>query len=45
MPALLTAATLKTYDEPFVKPVTVAVVDVDVPSANDDQVEPEFDEN
>ena len=44
VPALLTAATLNTYDEPLVKPVTVAVVVVDVPSANVDQVEPESDE-
>jgi hypothetical protein len=45
VPALLTAATLKIYAEPLVKPVTVAVVVVDVPSANVDQAEPEFDEN
>jgi hypothetical protein len=30
---------------PFVRPVTVAEVDVDVPSENVVQVEPEFDEN
>ena len=44
MPALLIAATLKIYDEPFVKPVTVAVVAVDVPSAKVDQVVPVLDE-
>ena len=44
VPALLTAATLKIYDEPFVKPVTVAVVVVDVPSAKVDQLVPELDE-
>jgi hypothetical protein len=45
VPALLTAATLKTYEVPFVKPVTVVADVADVPSANVDQVEPEFDEN
>jgi hypothetical protein len=40
----LTAETLNVYDEPFVKPVTVAVVVVDVPSVNVDQLDPEFDE-
>ena len=44
VPALLTAATLKTYVEPFVNPVTVAVVVVDVPSVNVDQLVPELDE-
>jgi len=44
VPALLTAATLNTYDEPLVKPVTVAVVEVDVPSAKVDQLVPELDE-
>ena len=40
----MTAATLKIYDEPFVKPVTVAVVVVDVPSVNVDQLVPELEE-
>jgi hypothetical protein len=44
VPALLTAATLNTYDEPLVKPVTVVVVEDDVPSANVDQLVPELDE-
>jgi hypothetical protein len=44
VPTLFTAATLKMYVEPFVKPVTVVVVVVDVPSANVDQLDPEFDE-
>ena len=44
VPALFTAATLNTYDEPLVKPVTVAVVDVDVPSAKVDQLVPELEE-
>jgi hypothetical protein len=44
VPALLTAATLKTYDVPFVKPVTVVEAVEDAPSVNVDQVEPESDE-
>jgi hypothetical protein len=44
VPTLFTAATLKMYVEPFVKPETVVVVVVDVPSANVDQLDPEFDE-
>ena len=34
VPAALVALTLNVYDVPFVKPVTVAEVAVDVPSAN-----------
>jgi hypothetical protein len=45
MPELLTAATRKTYVVPLVNPVTVAVLDVEIPSAKVDQVDPEFDEN
>jgi len=45
VPELFTAATLKTYDVPLVNRVTVAVLDVEIPSAKVDQVDPEFDEN
>ncbi len=45
VPATLTAATWNTYDVPFVRPVTVAEVKVDVPSANVDHVEPQLDEH
>jgi hypothetical protein len=44
VPAAFTAATRKTYDVPFVKPVTVADVDVETESLNVVQVEPEFEE-
>jgi len=44
VPALLTAATLKIYDVPFVKTVTVVEAVEDDPSVNVDQVEPESDE-
>ena len=42
LPELLAAETLKIYGVPFVRPVTVAVVLVDVPSANVDQLVPEL---
>ena len=38
-PTAFTAATVKSYDVPFVKPVTVAVVEVEIPSAKIDHVE------
>ena len=41
-PELLAAKTLKIYGVPFVRPVTAAVVLVDVPSANVDQLVPEL---
>ena len=41
VPMLFTAATRKVYAVPFVSPVTVALVEVDVPSLNVVQVEPE----
>jgi hypothetical protein len=41
-PELLAAKTLKIYGVPFARPVTVAVVLVDVPSANVDQLVPEL---
>jgi hypothetical protein len=44
VPRALVAATLNRYDVPFVKLVTVADVDVDVPSPNVDHETPEFDE-
>ena len=44
VPRALVAATLNRYAVPLVSPVTVADVDVDVPSANVVHVEPEFDE-
>ena len=34
VPTLLIALTRNVYEVPFVKPVTVALVDVEVPSAN-----------
>ena len=45
IPALLTAATLKTYAIPFAKPLTVTEVVADIPSANVDQLAPLFEEN
>jgi hypothetical protein len=45
VPAELTAATRNTYAVPLVRPVTVALVAVDVPSANVLHVEPESLEN
>ena len=44
VPTSFTAATLKIYAVPFVSPVTVAEVKVDVPSANGVQVVPLSDE-
>jgi hypothetical protein len=38
-PTSLTADTLKLYDTAFVSPMTVALVNGEVPSANSDQVE------
>ena len=38
-PAEFTAETLKSYEEPFVRPVTVVDVAVETPSANVDHVE------
>jgi hypothetical protein len=45
VPAALVALTRNVYDVPFVKPVTVADADVEVPSANVDQIAPELLEN
>ena len=45
VPALLLALTLNEYVVALVRPVTVALVDVETPSLNVDQVEPEFEEN
>jgi hypothetical protein len=45
VPTLLIAATRKTYAVPFVSPVTVALVAVDVPSAKVVHVEPLLLEN
>ena len=44
VPAALTAATLNTYEVPLVSPVTVAEVDVLVPSLKVVHEEPLFDE-
>lgn len=44
VPAALTAATLNTYEVPLVSPVTVAEVDVLVPSLTVVHDEPLFDE-
>ena len=44
VPTSFTAATLKMYAVPFESPVTVADVDVEVPSANGVQVVPLSDE-
>ena len=44
VPAALTAATLNTYEVPLVRPVTVAEVDVLVPSLNVVHEDPLFDE-
>lgn len=44
VPTLFTAATRNTYAVPFVRPVTVALVPVDVPSENVVHVDPLFDE-
>jgi len=44
-PAAFTPATRNTYEVPLVRSVTVALVDVDVPSANVAHVDPLFDEN
>jgi hypothetical protein len=44
VPTELTAATLKIYDVLLVSPVTVALVEVLVPSANVVQVDPLFEE-
>ena len=44
VPTEFTAATLKIYDVLLVSPVTVALVEVLVPSANVVQVDPLFDE-
>jgi hypothetical protein len=41
----LVALTRNVYDVPFVKPITVADADVEVPSANVDQIAPELLEN
>ena len=38
MPSAFAADTWNTYDVPFTKPVTVAEVDADTPSANVDQL-------
>ena len=40
VPAALVALTRNVYDVPFVKPVTVAEADVEVPSANTVHVDP-----
>ena len=40
VPIVFTAATLNTYANPFVKPVTVTEVEVDTPSENVVKVEP-----
>jgi hypothetical protein len=44
VPIIFTAATLNTYAVSIVNPVTVADVDVDVPSLNVVHDDPEFDE-
>ena len=45
VPAALVALTRNVYDVPFVKPVTVADAEVEVPSANVVQIAPELLEN
>ena len=45
VPAVLVALTRNVYAVPFVKPVTVAEADVDVPSANTVYVEPSVDDS
>lgn len=45
VPAAFTAATRNTYKVPFDKPVTVAEVSEDVPSAKGDQDKPSLAEN
>ena len=45
VPAALDALTRNVYAVPFVKPVTVAEVDVDVPSANTVYVEPSVEDS
>ena len=45
VPAVLVALTRNVYAVPFVKPVTVAEADVDVPSANTVYVVPSVDDS